>query len=165
MRCGMNDTYPPAPFLQGKGSEMGFFVCRFMGKLKAFLVMQRSKRNIVIGQRVDPIKARRSQVLREQMTEEEATLWQYLRANRLGGAHFRRQQVIDGFIVDFYCHAAGLVIEVDGNGHDEQVVYDAERDRILQARGLQVLRISNAEVRDHLNGVLQMISSHLNSKK
>jgi very-short-patch-repair endonuclease len=73
--------------------------------------------------------------------------------------------VIDGFIVDFYCHAAGLVIEVDGNGHDEQVVYDAERDRILQARGLQVLRISNAEVRDHLNGVLQTISSHLNSKK
>ncbi|NJN96810.1 MAG: DUF559 domain-containing protein [Anaerolineales bacterium] len=92
------------------------------------------------------------------MTQEEKILWQYLRANRLNGLHFRRQQVIDGFIADFYCHAARLVIEVDGEIHQQQVEYDAERDRILSARGLRLLRIKNEEVRQNLNSVLARIA-------
>ena len=51
------------------------------------------------------------------MTPAEKILWQELRANKLG-VHFRRQQAIAGFIVDFYCHKAGLVVEVDGDIHD-----------------------------------------------
>ena len=70
--------------------------------------------NIIIGQRIDPAKAQRARELRRRMTTEEKALWQRLRANRLDGFHFRRQQVIDGFIVDFYCHAASLVVETDG---------------------------------------------------
>jgi very-short-patch-repair endonuclease len=57
--------------------------------------------------------------------------WQHLRANQLNGLHFRRQQIIDGFIADFYCHVARLVIEVDGEIHQQQAEYDAERDRVL----------------------------------
>ncbi len=52
-----------------------------------------------------------------EMTPAEKILWEELRANKLG-VHFRRQQVIQGFIVDFYCHQAGLVVEVDGDVHD-----------------------------------------------
>jgi very-short-patch-repair endonuclease len=80
-----------------------------------------------------------------------------LRANRLGGIHFRRQQVIAGFIVDFYCHAASLVIEVDGGIHAQQVESDRERERILVERGLRVLRFQNEQILNDLAGVLAHI--------
>jgi len=116
-------------------------------------------RNIVIGQKVDPAKVQRAKELRRQMTGEEKVLWQQLRANRLDGFHFRRQQVIDGFVVDFYCHATGLVVEVDGEVHQQQAEYDAERDRHLSARGLRVLRIRNREVRENLPEILARIAA------
>jgi very-short-patch-repair endonuclease len=87
--------------------------------------------NIVIGQKVTRIKIQRAKELRREMTQEEKILWQHLRANRLNGLHFRRQQIIDGFIADFYCHATRLVIEVDGEIHQQQAEYDAERDQVL----------------------------------
>jgi very-short-patch-repair endonuclease len=113
---------------------------------------------IVIGQKVTRIKIQRAKELRREMTQEEKILWQHLRANRLNGLHLRRQQIIDGFIADFYCHAARLVIEVDGEIHQQQAEYDAERDRVLSARGLRLLRIKNEEVRQNLNSVLVRIS-------
>ncbi len=122
------------------------------------------KRNIVIGQRVDLDKVKRARMLRGQMTEEEGILWERLRANRLEAFHFRRQQVIDGFIVDFYCHAAGLVIEVDGGVHQQQVKYDAERDGILASRGLKVIRIQNEDIRQNLEGVLSGIVAQLKKR-
>ena len=131
--------------------------------LNTFRFMKKSKRNIVIGQHVNPEKVKLARSLRDQMTAEEKRLWQRLRANRLDGFHFRRQQIIDGFIVDFYCHKAGLVIEVDGEVHKDQIAYDAQRDGILKARGLQILRIPNAEVRNNLDGVLQAIRAYINT--
>ncbi|MDZ8026705.1 MAG: DUF559 domain-containing protein [Nostoc sp. DedQUE11] len=115
-------------------------------------------RNIVIGQKVDLVKVQRAKELRQQMTPEEKILWQHLRTNRLNGLHFRRQQIIDGFIADFYCHATRLVIEVDGKIHEQQAEYDAERDKVLLARGLRLLRITNEEVRYELDKVLMRIS-------
>jgi very-short-patch-repair endonuclease len=117
-----------------------------------------STNNIVIGQKVTSVKVQRAKELRRQMTQEEKILWQQLRANRLNGLHFRRQQVIDGFIADFYCHAAQLVIEVDGEIHQQRAEYDVERDQILSAWGLQLLRIKNEEVRQNLDRVLVRIS-------
>ncbi len=114
-------------------------------------------RNIVIGQRVDALKIQRAKELRRGMTPAESLLWQRVRANRLNGFHFRRQQVIDGFIVDFYCHAAGLVVELDGGIHERQGDYDAQRDRVLAARGLRVLRFENRECAENLEGVLERI--------
>ena len=126
--------------------------------------MKKSRRDIVTGQRVAHEKMKFTRRLRNQMTEEEKHLWQYLRANRLDGAHFRRQQIIDGFIVDFYCHSVGLVIEVDGEVHQNQVAYDAKRDGILKARGLRVMRISNVEIRTNLDGVLQSIRAYIEQR-
>ena len=116
------------------------------------------RRNIVIGQKVDTGKLEQARELRRQMTWEENALWQHLRANRLQGLHFRRQQVIDGFIVDFYCHAAGLVVEVDGQVHEGQAEYDLERDRVLCARGLRIVRVRNEEIWGDLDGVLARIA-------
>jgi very-short-patch-repair endonuclease len=114
-------------------------------------------RNIVIGQKVRPDKVQRAKELRRKMTPEENILWQKLRANRLAGYHFRRQQVIAGFIVDFYCHVVGLVVEVDGGIHQTRTEYDQERDRILSARGLRVMRIPNADISRDLPSVLSRI--------
>jgi len=66
------------------------------------------------------------------MTPAEKILWKELRTNRLG-VHFRRQQIIQGFIVDFYCHRAGLVVEVDGDVHDLQTEEDERREKVLSA--------------------------------
>ncbi|MBI4310594.1 MAG: DUF559 domain-containing protein [Chloroflexi bacterium] len=72
------------------------------------------------------------------MTAAEALLWVALRRNQLDGLAFRRQQIIDGFIVDFYCHRIGLVIELDGSVHEGEVAQgqDKERDTLLSARGI-----------------------------
>ena len=126
--------------------------------------MKKSRRNIVIGQRVAHEKVKLARMLRNQMTEEEKRLWQHLRANRLDGFRFRRQQIIDGFIVDFYCHSVGLVIEVDGEVHQNQLAYDAKRDGILKARELRVMRISNVEIRTNLDGVLQSIRAYIEQR-
>ena len=120
-------------------------------------------KNIVIGQKINPEKAIRAKELRSNMTEAEKILWERLRANRLSGWHFRRQQVIRGFIVDFYCHAAGLAVELDGAQHEKQVEYDVERDRILQEFGVRVFRIQNQEVFENLEIVLLKI--HLACQK
>ena len=116
-------------------------------------------KNIVIGQKIQSTKAQRARELRRKMTPEEKTLWQALRRNQLAGFHFRRQQVIDGFIVDFYCHAAALVIEIDGGIHQGQPDYDTQRDQILQAHGLRVMRIRNEAVMENLAGVLASIEA------
>ncbi|WP_448265363.1 endonuclease domain-containing protein [Nostoc sp. DSM 114159] len=124
-----------------------------------YLQKHEGTRNIVIGYKADLVKVQRAKELRQQMTSEEKILWQHFRANRLNGLHFRRQQIINGFIADFYCHATGLVIEVDGKIHEQQAEYDAERDKVLSARGLRLLRIKNEEVRHELDKVLMRIST------
>lgn len=98
------------------------------------------------------------------MTPSEWRLWQELRANRLGGLQFRRQQIIDGFIADFYCHAAGLIVEVDGAVHKDSVDYDAMRDRLISARGLLVLRFSNDCIEQDMNSVLSKILTAANER-
>ena len=87
-----------------------------------------------------------AQHLRKNMTKEEARLWyQYLcRTER----RFRRQVVLGNYIVDFYCHAAKLVVELDGSQHcsPEKVEYDRKRTAYLESLGLKVIRFSNLDV-------------------
>jgi very-short-patch-repair endonuclease len=90
------------------------------------------------------------------VTPAEKILWQELRANKLG-VHFRRQQVIAGFIVDFYCHKAALVVEVDGDIHDLQQDEDARREKVLSEMGLRIVRFGNDEVVRKLSAVVGKI--------
>ncbi len=117
----------------------------------------RGRVGIVAGRLVCRIKQERARTFRKYMTPEETKLWQQLRAHRLDGLRWRRQQVIGGFIADFYCHAAGIVIEIDGAVHLQQAGYDRARDEVFARSGLFVLRITNTEVNDHLGDVLARI--------
>lgn len=110
--------------------------------------------NVVIGQHVSPGKLQIAHGLRRRMTPEEKQLWYWLRDSRLG-VHFRRQQVIDGFIADFYCHQALLVVEADSRSHDPE--YDAERDRIFAKHHILVLRFKNNQIMSDMPYVLNQI--------
>jgi very-short-patch-repair endonuclease len=79
-----------------------------------------SDQALIRGQRVRAVKLARSRELRHNMTLAEKLLWERLRAHQLDGLRWRRQQIIDGFIVDFYCYAASLIIELDGAIHSNQ---------------------------------------------
>jgi 5-methyltetrahydrofolate--homocysteine methyltransferase len=83
---------------------------------------------------------------RKAPTPAEALLWQLLRSDRARGFTFRRQHAIGPYIVDFYCAAASLVIEVDGPIHDQQQEEDAARTEFIEQLGLRVLRFTNKEV-------------------
>ena len=122
-------------------------------------------KNIITGQKVTEDKAQRAKELRQNMTPAERQLWQQLRANRLDDWHFRRQQIIAGFIVDFYCHRAGLAVEVDGPIHEDQPGADAERDTILRAHGLILLRFTNRQVMNNMPAVLREIKAALETSK
>ena len=111
---------------------------------------------IVFGQHSDE-KRDAAYRMRREMTPAEDALWRRLRSSRLSGLHFRRQQIVDGFIVDFFCREAGLVVEVDGAVHEMQRDYDAERDQVLEVRGLRVLRFTNDEVLRDRGAVLMRI--------
>jgi very-short-patch-repair endonuclease len=114
-------------------------------------------KNIVIGQKMPRGLDERAKELRRNMTPAEKILWYQLRTDKLKGFHFRRQQAIDGYIVDFYCHAVALIIEVDGGIHKQQIEYDAERDAHLISRGFSILRFTNDEVMNNLPIVLERI--------
>jgi very-short-patch-repair endonuclease len=113
-------------------------------------------KNIIPGQTVTKEKLQRARELRRDMTPTEKLLWQELRANKLG-VHFRRQQVIAGFIVDFYCHKAALVVEVDGDIHDLQREEDALREKALNEMGLKIVRFRNDDVLKNLSAVVEKI--------
>jgi very-short-patch-repair endonuclease len=78
--------------------------------------------------------------MRQAPSEPERLLWAALRAGQLG-VRFRRQVVLQGFIVDFFAPSARLVVEVDGRQHAKRVAADRRRDRVLAAAGLTVLRL------------------------
>lgn len=114
-------------------------------------------KNIVIGQSVSSEAYERSKELRREMTPAEKILWKELKTNKLNGLHFRRQQIIDRFIVDFYCHQYALIIELDGDIHDLQKDLDTEREAYLVARDFRILRFTNEEVLKDLPTVLKKI--------
>jgi very-short-patch-repair endonuclease len=101
-----------------------------------------------------PEKQALAEQMRREMTPSEKRLWERLRANRLNSLAFRRQQVIGGFIADFYCRAGRLIIECDGRVHAAQEEYDRERDRIIAAYSLRVLRFTNGQITRDLPAVL-----------
>lgn len=118
-----------------------------------------TSRGIIKGQDVREGTRDRARELRRRMTPAEEQLWQELRGGRLGSLKFRRQQVIGGYIADFYCDSLGLVIEIDGPVHDAQIDYDRVREEAINLHGLRVLRFSNDQVLNRLPDTLAMIAT------
>ena len=104
---------------------------------------------------------KRARSLRREMTQAELVLWGELRGHKLAGLGFRRQHPILRFVVDFYCPAKRLCVEVDGGVHDgeDQSTRDTARTAVLEAGGHRVLRFRNEEVLSDLPRVLAKIQA------
>jgi len=100
----------------------------------------------------------RAKVLRRSLTAPELLLWKMLRRDQLG-LHFRRQHAVGRYILDFYCAAAKLCVEVDGPSHKQRGAYDQRRTQELSEQGIRVLRFSVDEVETRLAVVLATIKS------
>lgn len=105
--------------------------------------------------------------LRKNMTAAERKLWSKIRRKQLNGLQFYRQKVIGNYIVDFYCHKAKLVIEIDGGQHftREGRESDQSRDKYLRDLGLSILRFNNHEVLTNIEGVVGEIIRFLEEIK
>ena len=105
----------------------------------------------------------RAKTLRRAMSLPEIILWSHLRGGRLGALRFRRQHALGPYILDFYCPAAGLCIEIDGASHAslERALHDERRTAWLEAQGITVLRVLAVDIlRDErLDGVLRTIEA------
>jgi very-short-patch-repair endonuclease len=95
--------------------------------------------------------------LRREQTDAERNLWFQLRGRRLEGLKFRRQAPVAGYVADFLCEDAKLIVEVDGGQHDEQLLTDDLRSKVLQGCGYEVLGFWNNDVLSNMDGVLRRI--------
>jgi very-short-patch-repair endonuclease len=107
----------------------------------------------------------RARQMRRNMTNEERILWyDFLKSHPM---RFCRQKVIDNYIVDFYCHRAKLIIELDGLHHKEvnRKEYDDIRTDYFKSMGILTLRFTNAQIKTHFNYVCKKIDEAISSRK
>src|SRR5262249_43192242 len=105
----------------------------------------------------DDFRTRRARELRQEMTPTERRLWGQLRGRRFAGFKFRRQTPIAGYIADFYCAKARLILELNGESHLGREVADDNRRQALEAWGFRVLPFWDTDVYDDLEAVLELI--------
>jgi very-short-patch-repair endonuclease len=110
---------------------------------------------------------KKARQLRASQTSAESRLWYALRNRRLARWKFRRQHPIDKYIVDFVTLNGKLIVEVDGATHstEAELHHDAERTRVLESCGFHVIRVSNVDVYDNLEGVLAFIDLTLRPRQ
>ena len=101
-------------------------------------------------------------ILRANLTPAEAFLWKHLKARKLDGRRFTKQHSIDKYIVDFYCASERLIIELDGEAHNNPAAmqYDEQRTSFFNNLGYEVIRFENKMVFDHLESVLREIKDN-----
>jgi very-short-patch-repair endonuclease len=94
---------------------------------------------------------------RKEPTTSEEILWQAIRGRKLDGRRFRRQQPIGVFVVDFYCSAEKLIVEVDGAIHELQREHDQQRQELLESLGLKMVRVTSKQVETDIDSALALI--------
>ena len=109
----------------------------------------------------------KAQFLRRNETIAEKLLWEKLRNNQLEGLKFRRQHPVNIYIADFYCHKFKLIIELDGDYHnqEEQKQKDEVRTEVLRLNDLKIIRFKNEEVEQDINQVLTTIKNKIEQLK
>ena len=105
----------------------------------------------------DPELKQRAAELRKAGNLSEVLLWVQIKNGQLKGLDFDRQKIIGSYIVDFYCAEKKLVIEIDGESHNEKVEYDARRDEYLKKLGLRVEHLRDIDVKKNLQGVMDYL--------
>ena len=105
-----------------------------------------------------------ARMLRENMTPCEKILWERLKGKQILGLRFRRQHPIFIFIVDFYCHEARLVVEIDGEIHDQQTEYDDGRTAEMEQFYIEVIRFGNYEIEQDIENVINKITNRVTKR-
>ena len=100
-----------------------------------------------------------ARTLRRRLTRPEAYLWTRLKGRQLDGLHFRKQHPLGPYVLDFYCDAARLCVEVDGQAHGtgDRPERDARRDQWLAEQGVRTLRLRAVFVLEEIEGAIRMI--------
>ena len=151
------EHHPPAPSSEEEGVGGGGPNHKSMLDQPASAEAERSggpTRKVMLARAAD---------MRRNLPEPERRLWMELRASRFYGFKFRRQAVIGGRIVDFFCPTKGLVIEIDGVTHDAEI--DAKRDRTMsRATGYRIVRFTNEDVMRSFDGVLLTLKMALDAQ-
>ena len=111
-----------------------------------------------------PVTLEKARQLRNRMTPEEILLWEKLKGKQICNTRFRRQHPINMFIVDFYCHAAKLVVELDGEIHIQQKEYDKERTEIIEEFNIKVIRFSNSEIQTNIKKAIETITQKVQNR-
>lgn len=109
------------------------------------------------------IKIQLARDFRKNQTKSEKIMWEALRRNNFLGLSFRRQHIIEGFIVDFYCHELKLAIEIDGEIHKSKLKQDSERQKVIENKNIKFFRIENKEIENNLNQVLNRLEIFINN--
>ncbi len=99
--------------------------------------------------------------LRKDQTNTEQIVWELLRNRKCNGLKFRRQHVVEGFVVDFYCDKYKLAIELDGSVHNRRKDYDELRDVEIGSKNIYIIRIRNSEIEKNPQIVLMKIQRYL----
>ena len=116
--------------------------------------------SVVRNQIINPDKLELARDFRKNPTEEEEEVWRLLRNRKIKNLKWRRQQIIDGFIADFYCAELNAVLEIDGSVHDtdEAKEYDEYRTSVFESRGIRTYRLRNEQCdKQHLEELIEMI--------
>jgi very-short-patch-repair endonuclease len=108
-----------------------------------------------------PTKTKSARRLRRDGTDVERRLWQRSQNGQLGDAQFRRQHPAGRYVLDFFCPALALAVELDGGQHAHAGTRDRERDGWLKQKGVTVLRFWNSDVTENLDGVLEAIAAKI----
>ena len=124
--------------------------------------MKELDKNMYFGAKAVTIET--AKLLRNNMTYHEKLLWENLKGKKICGVRFRSQHPIMFFIADFYCHEAKLVVEVDGDIHNDKTDYDDGRSAEMEKFGIIVLRFTNAEVETSLEKVTYKIVTAVNDR-
>jgi len=95
--------------------------------------------------------------LRKEQTKAEKIVWELIRDRKFNNLKFRRQHVIEGFVLDFYCHELRIGIEIDGGIHNKRKDYDRIRQEIVESEGITIIRVTNREIAENKRVILERI--------
>lgn len=119
-----------------------------------------AQNSVICNQKINPEKLELAKQFRKNLTESEDAVWQLLRNRQIKNLKWRRQQVIDGFVADFYCAELNVVLEIDGSVHESEEVkeYDEYRTTVFTSRGIRIFRLKNEDCdKHHLTELIENI--------
>ena len=119
------------------------------------------KRNVIANLPYNAALKTRARALRKAGNLSEVIFWRQVRAGEFHNLDFDRQRVIGNYIVDFYVKSLGLVIEIDGESHNDKEEYDEKREGFLISLGLKVFKISTTQIHYDLDNVMRNLENYI----